>query len=91
MNKNIVTGDYMAEHQPLVVDGYDFHVSDDGMTMSLTRPVTAADLEWIEALRAPSMTVMGQIGRINPKPPISFTPPAPPVRPIPCHPTRPLI
>lgn len=91
MNKNIVTGDYMAEHQPLVVDGYDFHVSDDGMTMSLTRPVTEDDRYWIEALRAPSTVFMGHTGRLTRELANSFTPPAPPVRPIPCHPTRPLI
>lgn len=64
MDKHVVVGDAMAEHQPLVTAA-------GGEVITLTRPVTEADREWIEALR-PHITV-------------------PPVRPIPCHPTRPLI
>lgn len=56
-------------------------------------PVIEADREWIQALRVnPSMTVMGRIGRTSRglEPP-TFTPPAPAVRPIPCHPDRPIL
>ena len=45
----------------------------------ITSPVTAADEEWIAALRG------------HRDPPAPFAAPVPVLRPIPCHPTHPII
>lgn len=59
--------------------------------ITLTRPVTEADWEWIAALLGPSHIEISRGQRAARGLAPGFTPPAPTVRPIPCHPTRPII